>query len=470
MVYGRQPYGTLPRIEQNYDIQVGMTEQLQGSLRSLGLRNNIAAGLSESVSGAGRLGKTINVVSALSDVLSGAAQLRRNWPIDEGLAETASGIGHASKSIYADAALSEALDGSVKLGLDWLIAADLSEILSGATLAHEYLRMGYGRQAYGRMLETQKPNTAHLSLNIPVNSELEENVFGSAALGKNVYLNKQLEENLTGSAYVSTGKSIEVALAETFGGRAFLNTSYSITASLAESLNAVPVVLVLPKFLRMGYGHQTYGRIIETAPINAAHLSKNIYLTKDLNERLLGKASAFSGVLVKEDIAEKLTGSAQLRRNRHIASHLRETFGGDGHLSKNIYLSKILREALLGSGHLSKNIHIVLPLVESLAGLSHLSRNIYMTQGLYEILLGYADARRLQEYVTTVLGSIPAGAMLVIDAENFNMTLQQGSTITDVIHLHKGDWLWISRNTVNFTAAGIGSTYTMEVLYNALFL
>ncbi len=473
MVYGRQPFGLPALLEQDYDVKVNMSEQLGGSLPRLGLNHAVSAGLSEKLSGAGHLKVNHHLYQRLGESLSGNAAAVSGAEITADLQETLDGAGHAGSNIYINAAASENLGGSAKLRRDAVVAANIEEMLRGAPpapLLPDFPRLAYGPQPFGRILEILPVDTVHVNKYVYINELLREDFVGDAHASKNIHITQQFDEKLLGTAFVAMGTEFFANLQEVLSGEAKLRRNRNLAANLLEELNAAPPPATLPDSPRMAFGIQPFGRILELPPQNAIHMSKNVHLTETLLERLLGAAHGFTGVIVKADIRETLTGSAIARRNWHIISKLLESLSSDGHLSKNVYPTATLREVLTGAGHLSKNVYVVSSLTEMLTGKAHLSKHIHVMGSLYEILLGYADVRELEERTTIILGDIPAGAMLMIDAENCIMTLQQGSVASDVTHMHRGAWLWINRGTSSITAAGIGSNYTVEVMYRALYL
>ncbi len=453
MVYGRQPFGLPALLEQDYDVKVNMSEQLGGSLPRLGLNHAVSAGLTENLSGAGHLKVNNHLYQQLGESLSGSASAVSGAEITADLQETLDGAGHAGSNVYINAAVSESLGGSAKLRREVVVAANIEEILRGAPpapLLPDFPRMAFGPQPFGRILEILPVDTAHVNKNVYINESLQEDFAGDAHASKSIYITQRLDEMLLGTAFVAMGTEFFADLLEVLNGEAKLRRNRNLAVDLLEELNAAPPPAIIPDSPRMAFGIQPFGRILELPPQNAIH--------------------GFTGVIVKADVREALTGSAIVRRNWHVISKLLETLYSNGHLSKNIYPAATLREVLTGAGHLSKNIYVISSLGEFLAGKAHLSKNIHMAGSLYEILLGYADVRELEERTTIILGDIPAGAMLMIDAENCIMTLQQGSVASDVTHMHRGAWLWINRGTSSITAAGIGSNYTMEVMYRALYL
>lgn len=256
-----------------------------------------------------------------------------------------------------------------------------------------------------------------------------------------------------------------------------------IRQHLSERLMGWAVRPTAFRFLRLAYNRQPYNRLIQTE--DKIYISANLqeklsgwmnigakfYITQRLSESLRGNAKVASGVRLQAALAELLEGSASAVAGIQVSQQLKEALVGDAHLGARIYTVQNFRESVDGDAHLGANLYTEAALMESVSGSAHMGANLYVSQSLYEVLNGYAYAGSMQEYVTRILEAIPPGATLVIDADNYNVTLQQGTKITDVIHWHKGDWLWIDRSTISFTLSGIGSSKLQwEVFYHALYL
>lgn len=256
-----------------------------------------------------------------------------------------------------------------------------------------------------------------------------------------------------------------------------------ISQKLSERLMGWAIPPSSYRFLRLSFNRQPFNRPIQTEDnvYISANLYENLsgwlnigadyYIAQRLNENLRGKARLASGVKVQAALLEELAGNACAVVGIQVSQQLLEFLGGTGHMGADVFIARVLQDHMGGAAHLGANLYTGAVLLEEASGTAHMGANIFAAHSLYEVLNGYANARDLREYITNITQAIPAGATLVIDAGNFNVTLQQGKNITDVIHWHEGDWLWISRDTISFTLAGIGSnSYQWEVFYHALYL
>lgn len=197
----------------------------------------------------------------------------------------------------------------------------------------------------------------------------------------------------------------------------------------------------------------------------------NFSTSHKLFESLTGTIRAESGSRITSNLAESLQGTLYALAGQQIVEAFGESLSGSVNLGANIELTETnINESLDGKVHLGANIYLLFSPAEKLSGASHMGANIYVTPVLYEVLNGYASVVELAEYVTVINEPIPAGAVLVIDAANYTMSIREGEITRDVIHWHSGDWININRGTISLTLSGVAKSYDWEVFYNALYL
>lgn len=246
---------------------------------------------------------------------------------------------------------------------------------------------------------------------------------------------------------------------------------------------AIPPIAL--RFPRLAYNRQPYNhpaRTEENIIVRAAmterltgwlKIGADYTVSNRMTEQLAGRLRLAAGQKIVEDLEETLSGSAYGVTGYQIKDAFVESLEGALHLGADITMQPAhLKERLEGALHLGANIYTGFAAREELSGLVHMGADIYCAPAFYEVLNGYANVRNIAESITIITDPIPAGAVLVIDADRYTMTLQdKNGKRSDVIHWQQGDWLWVGRGTIALTLSGIGSnSYSWEVFYHALYL
>ena len=187
------------------------------------------------------------------------------------------------------------------------------------------------------------------------------------------------------------------------------------------------------------------------------------------HNQLNGNGKAAQGLSCPLILESRLESTVRAAIGVSAAARVREHLLSEGILGTEVYDVSTLRTRLTGTAYLGVDVYLSGDMRSLLTARAAWGADIAATHRLYEVLLGYAGVKNIEDSMTVIEGTIPPGGVLIIDADNYNMTLQQSGEITDVIHWHQGDWIAVGRSTVDITLSGIGK-YDWEVFYHARYL
>ncbi len=200
-----------------------------------------------------------------------------------------------------------------------------------------------------------------------------------------------------------------------------------------------------------------------------AKFGSNLIVDNKFAEQIAGRVVltlAYSeGLQVEEVLTASATGDIAINLGGMAAS---ETLGCAATAIADVFVRQVLVEELQGACYLSADMNMTVgQMLEALD--SKVSGGVDIPlKHIYSEALGVTiDATTLTKEVILLNVTIPPGGKLVIDSDLYTAILDD----ENVLHLHKGDWVWLERNLINIAVdSGTGGALTGKVIYNERYL
>jgi len=168
----------------------------------------------------------------------------------------------------------------------------------------------------------------------------------------------------------------------------------------------------------------------------------------DVSERIILGKLEFT-VLLNQQISagDSMHMNAYLGKNMYVFSNPSDQIHGDVYIGKNIYACSLPKEVLQGQAHIGKNIFNILAAQDNIHNFIRMA------------------LRRYQTFF--IEATIPPGAEIRIDSNNFTVFLLQGGQTSNLRGRFTGDWIHFDRDTYRLYIENEGmQMLTGDVMYN----
>jgi hypothetical protein len=179
-------------------------------------------------------------------------------------------------------------------------------------------------------------------------------------------------------------------------------------------------------------------------------------VVEQMANSLLGSVSVELAVFAAADLLEELSGACDGESVQAISGGMAEALQGSLSLGADERDFSDLLEALQGALLLGADERDFSDLFEELQGALMLGADEREEADFHEILTGFASIYSLREESLFVNGAIPAGGTLVIDTGLNGESPKVLLNNTRMPNLVTGDWLEISRETIDLQLAALG--------------
>ncbi|MEG1779457.1 MAG: hypothetical protein RR263_05085, partial [Oscillospiraceae bacterium] len=156
-----------------------------------------------------------------------------------------------------------------------------------------------------------------------------------------------------------------------------------------------------------------------------------------------------------------------VRANFPIKQVFRETIVSVTAIVKNCGLTVNFADNAESTIYISKNTPLTAAFSQRVEAAVLISKNIYLGAVFGEIIYSVISIVTLDEDKITINVTIPPGGELVINSELYLVTLNG----VNIIHLHKGDWISLSKDTTHLIAdTSTGGNLSGQMLYRERYL
>lgn len=179
------------------------------------------------------------------------------------------------------------------------------------------------------------------------------------------------------------------------------------------------------------------------------------------NEQMAASAALTEARFVAVACAEAVGSFARVEVEWFTSVAMREETGAAAYMAQVHYLTVAMLEEAGALASLRSTMFIEIRMAEASGARAAMTQVYYGTGLLFLGLMGATVTTRELEYVTATIDvSIPPGAILTIDADTYNMTLDG----VNVLWAHDGEWLDdLSRETYSVTFQPIIGTMKAQI-------
>ena len=201
--------------------------------------------------------------------------------------------------------------------------------------------------------------------------------------------------------------------------------------------------------------------------IGSLMAAQNTYLSSNAYETFSSEARMAQGVILKTTCAETVTASAIMVGVVSLETASAEAVSALAYAGALVYLFADGMEALSIQALVGATVYKKADSSESFGGEFRVGGIAKLSSDLYEMIMAQAEAEATDMYTTSIDVTLAPGDVLVIDSDHYTVLLNG----ENILHLHSGDWVWLSRDTSTITIdTGSGGQIDASMLYTERYL